>query len=51
MGFESVAFGAHLGCAGAVAIFSLDELEKLRSLDRNRDFLVSFATDAGPMDR
>jgi hypothetical protein len=44
-------FGAKLGCSGAVAIFSLDNLERIRKLDPNQEFLVSIATDHGIFDR
>jgi hypothetical protein len=45
------AFGAKVNCAGAIAVFSLDDLDKIRSLDANREFFVSIATDRAVVDR
>jgi len=41
------AFGATVTCQGAIATFGLDQMEALRSLDSNREFLVSVLVPAG----
>ena len=44
-------FGAKETCAGAVALFDLVAVDKVRSLDATHEFYVSIATDHGIMDR
>ena len=44
-------FGATLPCAGAIATFSLDGLEKVRAADSNREFLLTIVTEDGPIDQ
>jgi hypothetical protein len=45
------AFGATLVCAGAVATFGLDDLEKVRAVDSNREFILTVVTEGGPIDQ